>query len=264
MARPEEKAQAMMNKWTTMKESYDEGIGRAGKKKRPYLASLCETLYESEQWRREIIREISNGIRDIQNSGMGEHAVRDLNDKINKLFREKYHWNRRIIELGGPNYNAIERKRIRDEEESQGLKGSGGYRYFGAAKDLPGVKELFAKQAGQAVSTKRKRAEIVKNITPDYYGIRDEEDDGVLLTAERKQEEKNQLFLEQELEEYVDKCKEDGVECFFSTEEGQEDFLPDEDIDITFSAEMAIPPQELMTQITLERKKSQLLSKLAF
>ena len=47
MARPEEKAQAMMNKWTTMKESYDEGIGRAGKKKRPYLASLCETLYES-------------------------------------------------------------------------------------------------------------------------------------------------------------------------------------------------------------------------
>jgi len=25
-----------------------------------------------------------------------------------------------------------------------GLKGSGGYRYFGAAKDLAGIKELFA------------------------------------------------------------------------------------------------------------------------
>jgi len=263
MARPEEKAQAMMNKWTTMKEQYDEGLGLAQKKKRPYLASLCETLYAAEQWRREIIREISNGIRDIQNPAMGEHAIRDLNDKINKLFREKYHWNRRIIELGGMNYNAIERKRIRDEEESQGLKGSGGYRYFGAAKDLPGVKELFTKQAGQVVSTKRKRAEIVKNITPDYYGIRDEDDDR-MLKAEREQSAKNKIMLDQELHEYIQKCKEDGVECCFSTKEEDEEFLEDEDVEINFSPEMAIPSQELILQITLERKKSQLLSKLAF
>jgi hypothetical protein len=33
-----------------------------------------------------------------------EHKVRDLNDKINKLFREKWHWNNRIKELGGPDY----------------------------------------------------------------------------------------------------------------------------------------------------------------
>ena len=116
MARPEEKAQAMLNKLTTMKEQYDEGLGLAQKKKRPYPASLCETLYEAEQRRQEIIREMSNGIRDIQNQAMGEHAIRDLNDKINKLFREKYHWNRRIIELGNMNYNAIKRKRIKEEE----------------------------------------------------------------------------------------------------------------------------------------------------
>lgn len=33
-----------------------------------------------------------------------EHKIRDLNDKINKLFREKWHWNNRIKELGGPDY----------------------------------------------------------------------------------------------------------------------------------------------------------------
>ncbi|CAN7112104.1 unnamed protein product, partial [Brassica rapa subsp. narinosa] len=35
----------------------------------------------------------------------GEHRLRDLNDEINKLLRERWHWERRIVELGGPNYN---------------------------------------------------------------------------------------------------------------------------------------------------------------
>lgn len=30
--------------------------------------------------------------------------LRDLNDEINKLIREKGHWERRIVELGGPDY----------------------------------------------------------------------------------------------------------------------------------------------------------------
>ncbi len=31
--------------------------------------------------------------------------IRDLNDEINKLMREKSHWERRIVELGGPDYS---------------------------------------------------------------------------------------------------------------------------------------------------------------
>jgi hypothetical protein len=31
--------------------------------------------------------------------------IRDLNDEINKLMREKGHWERRIVELGGPDYS---------------------------------------------------------------------------------------------------------------------------------------------------------------
>lgn len=34
----------------------------------------------------------------------GLRRLRDLNDEINKLIREKGHWERRIVELGGPDY----------------------------------------------------------------------------------------------------------------------------------------------------------------
>ena len=122
----------------------------------------------------------------IQNEGLGEHAIRDLNDGINKLIREKYHWNRRIKEQswGGGDYNREERRAMAlalAEQEDGGtgdgsadvqglsLKGSGGYRYFGAAKNLPGVRELFARHAAKL--TKRKRGDVYKYITPDYYGF---------------------------------------------------------------------------------------------
>ena len=38
---------------------------------------------------------------------LGESRIRDLNDEINKLFREKGHWERRIKELGGANYHSV-------------------------------------------------------------------------------------------------------------------------------------------------------------
>ena len=37
-------------------------------------------------------------------ASLGEHKLRELNDEINKLIREKGNWERRILELGGPNY----------------------------------------------------------------------------------------------------------------------------------------------------------------
>ena len=37
-------------------------------------------------------------------AGLGEFKLRDLNDEINKLLREKGHWEDRILEIGGPNY----------------------------------------------------------------------------------------------------------------------------------------------------------------
>lgn len=54
-------------------------------------------------------------------------------------------------------------------------------RYFGAAKNLPGVKELFEREAPRVL--RRSRYALHKAIDADYYGFRDE-DDGVLLRVE--------------------------------------------------------------------------------
>lgn len=179
MARPAEKARAMMNKWVAMREAGNQPAGRRDRNKRPHLASDCEYLADAERFRGQIVREMSEAIEKIQNPGAGEHVIRELNDEINHKMREKHHWNLRIKELGGLDYNAIEKKRQIEEGDTQAGRR---YRYFGAAKNLPGVKELLEKEeANRKKATTR--ADLYKNITPDYYGWRDEED-GVLLELE--------------------------------------------------------------------------------
>ena len=46
-----------------------------------------------------------------------------------------------IKELGGPDFRKIGPKML--DHEGKEVPGNRGYKYFGAAKDLPGVKELF-------------------------------------------------------------------------------------------------------------------------
>ncbi len=115
--------------------------------------------------------------------------IRDLNDEINKLIREKGHWERRIVELGGPDY-ARNAPRMTDDEgnQVQGATGKGGgYKYFGAAKQLPGVRELFEKEAPRQI--RRTRHQMFRHIDADYYGFRDDED-GVLEKVEAPAEKR--------------------------------------------------------------------------
>jgi pre-mRNA-splicing factor ISY1 len=276
MARPEEKAQNMMNKWVKMREG--EGI-EPRQQRRPHLASLCEHLHDAEKWRRQIVREISDGIMKIQNPGMGEHAVRDLNDQINKLIREKWHWNRRIKELGGPDYHQLERRQQIEEGDSQGgsglgLKGSGGYRYFGAAKDLPGVKELFARHAAKL--TKRKRGDVYKYITPDYYGLRDEED-GVLIELEEEVAARRRAKLQKVRQEYHRTVEEEREKARATGDEEALDALTpfdweseEEDEGLggvtgaadAIAAHVAVPTQDIVAQVILDKKKHELLERL--
>lgn len=279
MARPEEKAQNMLNKWVKMRQEADRASMYGGgeeqyqplsKRKRPYLASECEYLQDAEKFRKDIIREIGEHIRKIQNAGMGEHAIRDLNDHINKLLREKFHWNKRIKELKGPDYNALERRQAReaavatngstitaeDEYSAVVTTGYGGYRYFGAARDLPGVKELFERHAEKVL--KRKRGDMYKYITPDYYGLRDEED-GVLVALEQRA-----------MSNYVTSTTTTNNE-----DEGDDDDDSDElHVKSTLSIggitgarfaveeHVAIPSQEVISHAILQHKKRELLSRL--
>merc|ERR1719252_431592 len=124
-------------------------------------------------------------IGEIQNAGLGEHRIRDMNDEINRLLREKNHWEDRIKELGGADYKAAAPKASGDALGAE-LAGQSGYKYFGAAKDLPGVRELFEKEEPPE-APRKSRMQLFKNIQPDYYGWRDEED-GMLLLAEQEAE----------------------------------------------------------------------------
>jgi len=73
-------------RWHAMKSYEEKG---QFVERRPYLSTLCETLPECEKWRMQIIREIAKKVSQIQNAGLGEFKLRDLNDEINKLLREK-------------------------------------------------------------------------------------------------------------------------------------------------------------------------------
>lgn len=69
MARNEEKAQSLLNRFLAGKQ---EDL-RGPKEKRPYLASECHELHEADKWRQQILREIGRKVMEIQNAGLGEH-----------------------------------------------------------------------------------------------------------------------------------------------------------------------------------------------
>lgn len=141
----------------------EEGLDKK-QERRPYLASHCDNLKDSEKWRLQIIREISKKVSQIQNAGLGEFKIRDLNDEINKLLREKRHWENRIIELGGRD---MRRKSRMLDREGKEVPGSYGYKYFGAARELPGVRELFQTDAPPPPRKTRYRSQALAiNLNP--------------------------------------------------------------------------------------------------
>jgi len=144
-----------------------------------------------------------------------------------------------------------------DEQSGVGLKGSGGYRYFGVAKNLPGVKELFARNATKL--TKRKRGDIYKYITPDYYGLRDEED-GVLLELEESASKSRRQKLE-----IIRKKYQEEFRC--NNEEESDNELEavggvTGGIDAV-TAHVSVPIQDLVAKTLLEKKKKELLASLS-
>lgn len=150
MARNEEKAMNLFNKWQTFKSEFHS----VGANRRPLLASGCDSLVDAQKFRREIVREVTKKIAMIQNATLGEFKIRDLNDEINKLMKQKHYWEIRIRELGGGD---LKKGRTYFDIEGKELPGQPGYRYYGAAKDLPGVRELFADEENVVELRKKRR-----------------------------------------------------------------------------------------------------------
>jgi pre-mRNA-splicing factor ISY1 len=263
----EEKAHAMLNRWVAMKKE----LNSRSKDKRPTLSSECNNLQECERWRNQIIKEITKKVADIQNASLGEYKLRELNDEINKLFREKGHWEERIKELGGPDYKKLAPKTL----DSQGyeIPGSGGYKYWGAAKDLPGVRELFAKEIPNA--PRKSRTDLYKNVNFEYYGFKDDED-GSLEKLEQQAEEVliKEYFQDIEEMDYEVAKKKQKLDHDFNESISnkvqiarQELFNEDEYLkfkslfssDDRFDNVTSAPKEEDMEKMILEKKKKHLI-----
>ncbi|KAM4589039.1 pre-mRNA-splicing factor ISY1 homolog [Odontesthes bonariensis] len=240
------------------------------KERRPFLASECSELPKAEKWRRQIISEISKKVAQIQNAGLGEFKIRDLNDEINKLLREKGHWEVRIKELRGPDYARIGPRML--DHEGKEVPGNRGYKYFGAARDLPGVRELFEKEPTPA--QRKTRGELMKEVDAEYYGYRDE-DDGVLLPLETQYEKQavmeavQKWRTEKESRLSGDKPEEEEEESIYTVHSEEPDDLESreeyegEEGGVSFIAHVPVPSQREVEEALVRRKKMELLQRYA-
>ncbi|XP_074105334.1 pre-mRNA-splicing factor ISY1 homolog [Cotesia typhae] len=233
MARNAEKAMTTLARWRAAQNT--DGFKKEPER-RPYLASECRDLRKAEKWRLQIIREVAKKVAQIQNAGLGEFRIRDLNDEINKLLREKKHWEAQIKELGGPDYSRVGPRML--DHEGREVPGNRGYKYFGAAKELPGVRELFEQEP--PAPPKKTRAELMKDIDADYYGYRDD-DDGILEPLERETESSKRDI---KISSWVYRESKD-----------------DEENEIEITAQRSIPSQEEIKEAIINRKKQELLEK---
>jgi pre-mRNA-splicing factor ISY1 len=200
MALKEEKAQSMLNKWWSMKRA----LYVRDPDEPPPLVEDCNSLKECYRWRETIMKEIGDKVAEIQNAGLGNYRIRALNDEINKLMNHKRMWEKRIRQLGGPDFTKTEAKYY----DSQGIElpGSGGYKYFGAAKDMPGVRELFFKEAPPAPEKNIK--ELMKVLNEEYFGS-DELSSELLQQLEHSEAKaksrKVEIWLEQNYSLFIKK-----------------------------------------------------------
>lgn len=261
MARNAEKAMTTLARWRAAQLAEQ---GKGVQERRPFLASNCHNLRKCEKWRMQVIREIAKKVAQIQNAGLGEFRIRDLNDEINKLLREKGHWEDRIKELGGPDYGKVGPKML--DQEGREVPGNRGYKYFGAAKDLPGVRELFEQEPPPP--PRRTRAEIMRDIDADYYGYRDD-DDGVLVPLEQEQEKAAIAKAVRQWKAHK-KGSQGDEENIYAVQESDDE----EDADMAgaedgaeeqtrFIAHVPVPSQKEVEEALVRRKKLELLEKYA-
>ncbi|KAL7754324.1 NineTeen Complex (NTC) component [Sorochytrium milnesiophthora] len=193
MARNEEKAQSMLYRF---REAEMAELGLSTSERRPTHTHKATNIPQAEKWRGQVIRDISRKVTRIQDAGLSEPQVRDLNDEINKLFKEKWMWEKRIHELGGPDYTKIAPSRqTADGKEIPGMRG---YKYFGRARELPGVKELLEAQV-EAVQDSRaqKRVDLHKLVDAEYFGYGAEADTELMAYAEMLEEELTRRHLDE-------------------------------------------------------------------
>lgn len=179
-------------------QAADLGIVDASRTRRPRNITEVDSVAICERWRGQVIKEISRKMSRVQESSLSDYQIRDINDELNRLMREKHMWEVQIRNLGGPNYMRGA-ARLYDEKGKE-IAGSGGmggkgYKYYGRARELPGVKEMIEAAEESARTKARGREEkleeskdLRKTVDAAYYGYGPSGEDAVLLSYEAEKE----------------------------------------------------------------------------
>ena len=184
------------------------GVIDVGRTRRPKAITEVTSITACEKWRGQVLKEISRKVSKIQESSLSDYQIRDLNDEINRAMREKHVWEIQIRQLGGPNYMRGG-GRVYDDAGQEIQGGGKGYRYFGRARELPGVKELFEAAKPKKTDAEReketRRADLLRrNVDAAYYGYLDDVDEAAELQAYEQ-------TREQEARENLAAKRDDGV-----------------------------------------------------
>lgn len=176
-------------------QAADLGIIDAGRTRRPKLITEQDSIPLCEKWRGQVLKDISRKVSRIQDPALSDYQIRDLNDELNKLMREKYMWEVQIRNLGGPNYMRTGAGGRMYDEQGREIPGVGnkGYKYFGRARELPGVKEMFEAAAKNRADARQEksldtREDLRKIVDAAYFGYAPDEEDEELLAYEADKE----------------------------------------------------------------------------
>ncbi|EPX70451.1 complexed with Cdc5 protein Cwf12 [Schizosaccharomyces octosporus yFS286] len=159
-------------------------VGGKHVEKRPRNIKSINSVATCEKHRQSVVKDLSRKITKIQSAQLPDYQIRDLNDAINQLMREKHAWEVQIHDLGGINYLYSKAKLFADDGEKIGEVDD--YRYYGRARELPGVKELFEADMTFVPERLRKQEMQQRQLDAWYYGYTPLEEESSLQDYEKE------------------------------------------------------------------------------
>lgn len=184
MSRNSEKSQSMLYRFREQ-QAAEMGIIDFNRARRPKVISSVNSIPVCEKWRSQVVREIGRKVMKIQDPALSDFQIRDLNDEINKLMKEKHVWEIQLKNLGGPNYlRGGSTQTVFDENGNEVpvvLGSKTGYKYFGRARELPDVKELIdielknRKNQETQASKENELQRLFNDLPAEYYGLAEED-----------------------------------------------------------------------------------------
>lgn len=222
------------------------GIIDFNRARRPKAITTVDSIPACEKWRGQVLKEVGRKIIRIQEPALSEFQIRDLNDEINKLMREKYVWEIQLKKLGGPNYlRSGGGQTIFDAEGNEVPvvigEGHGGYKYYGRARELPDVKELIDRQINSRklqesqASRDRKMQQRFRDLPASYYGLLEDADTEAYENLLAKEAE----FSKHQFTQILNNAREDDDE--FTP-------VPDELLNVPSQAEVEVYLVERLRQ----------------